>query len=387
MLSAQGQGTWEQLTDMPGQARTFATGFAVNGHGYVGMGSYAPGPVYVPDLWKYDPVASNWSQAASFPLNIQRSVAVTIGDKVFFGTGQVFQTGVVTHWYEYDPAVDQWSVKASAPSPARMDALSFKLNGMAYIGGGIGTQSTTAFQDLHAYDPATNQWTPKAGPPSPLSNAACFTIGNKGYAVGGWHGVGSFSSATLEYDADSDSWSTKAPFPGGLKSGMLAFAIGGKGYVGMGYHDEWSVQWYAYDPALDQWQSVPAFTGPQRLNAAAFQIGSSGYIATGYGGPTNIYFNDLWKFTPDITTSTNTIHREQLQVFPNPSEGRVVVVGEPDAGAVRITLVDALGRVVRDQEHASRHMIELDLSAVPAGIYHLHYRSQGAERVARLVIQ
>jgi len=61
---------WTKKANIPGvdTNRGFAVGFAVNGKGYVGLGTdgiYAP--VVLADLWEYDPASDTWASKANYP--------------------------------------------------------------------------------------------------------------------------------------------------------------------------------------------------------------------------------------------------------------------------------------------------------------------------------
>jgi hypothetical protein len=76
-------------------------------------------------------------------------------------------------------------------------------------------------------------------------------------------------------------------------------------------------------------------------------------------------------------------------VFPNPAHGAASVV-VPAAGAApsgRVTLVDALGRVVRDQAlapYAGGASCELSLQGLARGLYHVHVLT-GSRRTTQLL--
>lgn len=77
-------------------------------------------------------------------------------------------------------------------------------------------------------------WTQKASLPSqPRMGAAGFSIGNKGYAVGGYTGIAVLKE-TWEYDSQTNTWSQKADLPGSVRYNASGFAINNKGYVCLG---------------------------------------------------------------------------------------------------------------------------------------------------------
>lgn len=141
--------------------------------------------------------------------------------------------------------------------------------------------------------------------------AVTFTIGNKGYLIGGYDGDDYYSD-TWEYDVDNNFWRELASFPGDARVGAVGFAINGKGYFGTGYNGEDDLNdFWEYDPASDTWTQKADFsnltdvadTDPnddfKREKAIGFAIKGSGYIGTGNNGSQQ---KDFWKY--DVATDS-----------------------------------------------------------------------------------
>ena len=77
--------------------------------------------------------------------------------------------------------------------------------------------------------------------------------------------------------------------------GALAFSIGGYGYVGTGYNDNYLKDFYRFDPnaaAGQQWTIVSGFGGYKRQYGTAFVIDDVAYICCGDNNGTLV--DDLW---------------------------------------------------------------------------------------------
>ena len=64
-------------------------------------------------------------------------------------------------------------------------------------------------------------------------------------------------------------------FGGGVRLGALAFSIGGYGYVGTGFNDNYLKDFYRFNPnaaAGKQWEIVNGFGGYKRWYGTAFVI-------------------------------------------------------------------------------------------------------------------
>jgi uncharacterized repeat protein (TIGR01451 family) len=168
--------------------------------------------------------------------------------------------------------------------------------GKLYVFGGdsaLGYMDTT-----YEYDPAADTWTQKAPMPGgPRSYAAATTFAaaasltssltSKIYVAGGWPDLRTFE----EYDPASDTWATKAPLLRGRQSLGLV-AIGGYIYA-VGGGSYWSALGYVerYDPTTDTWVLVSSLN-KGRIGTGTAAVGGGIYAVGGldiYGEaiPTN----------------------------------------------------------------------------------------------------
>lgn len=134
-----------------------------------------------------------------------------------------------------------------------------------------------------------------------------FTIGKKGYLLGGNAGSG-FNLAPLydfwEYDPATDKWSQKADYPGQAAEYLRGFSINGKGYVGTGFGQKeyragevaQNKDFWEYDPATDKWTRKADFGGIERENVVAFEIDGVGYIGLGTNNNYDANYKDFWKY-------------------------------------------------------------------------------------------
>ncbi len=221
-------------------------------------------------------------------------------------TSGSYQSSVSTDWNEYDPATGKWSQKTDLPGLGRANAISFAIGGKIYVGLGTNydrnTKGTT-YVDFYQYDPATNLWTQKASFRGPgRDQPVSFVIGNKGYV-----GTGStdpFSAATVtndfyEYDPATDKWTTKAPIPGTARCRAFGFALNGKGYLGAGEDQTISKlsDFYEYDPTTDKWIKKADFPAPN-ARACGFDFGAVGMVAGGVVGNSNTVSNTVYQYNP-----------------------------------------------------------------------------------------
>jgi len=202
----------------------------------------------------------------------------------------------------YAQTPDSWAQVANFPGVARVDAISFSIGGMGYVG--LGMKDTTPYYqgfvaDLWQYDPSANQWNRKATFPGiGRQFAICFVIGSKAYM-----GLGVSINDLKdfwEYNAVTDVWTQKANFGGGYREQAVGFSIGSWGYVGLGYDDSSGLNkqdFWKYDPGTDTWSQLADFAGGARVAAVGFSIYSTGYVGFGWASNNNRYCKrDLWAY-------------------------------------------------------------------------------------------
>ena len=372
------QGSWFGLSDIPAEGRNGTDAFSIGQLGFV-CGGTVQGPSYFNDLWQYDPTNDEWLQRADYPHFLSLSVAVSLNGYGYRGSGIAYGTNA-NHWYAYDPIQNEWYEKAAIPGPIRRNPVAFTFEGKIYLGGGVDNSFSTVFQDLWQYDPLLDQWVQVDDLPIPLAGPAYFEIDGELFIVGGsttpeeeWMGPVEASLKLFNYDPDNNLWEERSPFPGTFLSRSHAFTIGDHFYAGM--NEVWSPNFYMYDPEIDQWQQVSPFPGAMRINGASFSIGEHGYISTGYSNP-NLYTNDLWRFTPELSTSVNKRGRDHfMDISPNPSNGILTITfEEPPKTVAHIIVSDLTGRIVYQANVHSKYCV-VDLSSSSKGHYLVRYEN------------
>lgn len=191
-----------------------------------------------------------------------------------------------------------WTQKASLPSQPRMGAAGFSIGNKGYAVGGY--TGIAVLKETWEYDSQTNTWSQKADLPGSVRyNASGFAINNKGYVCLGWATTnGSVQLSDLwEYDQAGNTWTAKAPFPGGARYTASAFVIGNAAYVGLGYQPLYN-DFYRYEPALNLWTQVASLpAGNERQSAGSFSLKGMGYISCG-NKANAFYYNDTWQYNP-----------------------------------------------------------------------------------------
>lgn len=128
---------------------------------------------------------------------------------------------------------------------------------------------------------------------------AAIGLNGKGYAGFGADTVVNYLFRDWwEYDPVTDSWTQKADLTSMRRHGPAIFTgnakiyiVGGSGNNMVLFSDTWE-----YDPTLNQWSPKLNLPDGVRNLAASFSIGNKGYICTGQGGSPVDMKDDLWEY-------------------------------------------------------------------------------------------
>ncbi len=85
----------------------------------------------------------------------------------------------------------------------------------------------------------------------------------------------------------------------------------------------------------------------------------------------------------DIGQSENALG--QISVHPNPTTSKVTIELGQIFGSIKISVIDGSGKIVTKNSFAGRDECEVDLSKFASGTYHLHIRTDGGEKIVKVV--
>jgi N-acetylneuraminic acid mutarotase len=201
---------------------------------------------------------------------------------------------------------------APIPSKTRDNSVSFVINGKGYVG--MGRDSSGYFlNDLWEYNPVSNSWTSKAKFPGGNYNGCLlgtgFVVDGKAYVCFGINNASVYSNELWEYDPTSNVWTKKANFPGNGRYNAASFVIGDTAFVGTGSEgssSSYQTDLWMYVPASNTWTQKANFPGGKRMAVTSFSVGNYGYMGGGWNGS---YTSDFWKYdkNTDAWTKLNDI--------------------------------------------------------------------------------
>jgi len=147
--------TWIQIATLPGGDRMSAVAFSIGGYGYAGTGF--AGSWSTADFYKYNPALNTWTQiqdVGNDPIEglITRMEATgfSLNGKGYVLTGVDISSGNnFKDMWELNPNTDTWIRIDDFDGTARRYLSSTTLNGVAYVG--LGTNGTN-FNDFWKFD-------------------------------------------------------------------------------------------------------------------------------------------------------------------------------------------------------------------------------------------
>jgi len=196
--------SWKALAPLP-RPRGSAQAVAVGGKIYVIGGACSnvrdnpaapiplgsPAQIVVGYVDEYDPATNAWRPRSPMPTPRNHYLAAEVGGKIYAVNGRlgavfVTMSDVTDLVEEYDPASDQWTLKARAPTN-RGDVSGGAYNGRIYVAGGEfqDMQRKMAFWAVEAYNPASNTWDALPHMQVARHGFAAAFVGNQLHVVGG----------------------------------------------------------------------------------------------------------------------------------------------------------------------------------------------------------
>ncbi len=205
-----------------------------------------------------------------------------------------------------DIVYGDWIRVSDFSGVARSDASSFVIGKKGYVFGGY--DGDDRLKDLWEYDTELDTWTQLAPLPdtdeglgivggAARNSASAFAIGNKGYIGLGYDGK-NYLKDFWEIDVTTNTWTKRDDFPGSARNGAIGFAVLGKGYFGGGFDDNYQKDLYVFDPTTNLWASAGDIRGSKRYNGGAFVYKDEVYIVGGMNNQALV--TDFYKFNPAL---------------------------------------------------------------------------------------
>lgn len=370
-LSASGWG-WTKIQRLINGKRSEASGFSINGKGYVCCGLDSNDVCYK-DLWEYDPVLNVWSQKANVPGSIRRAAfAFELNNMGYVGGGidnEIKSLGtLLSDFHMYNPTTNSWTTKSTLPF-ALFRSASATYNNKAFVF--CGANSWAGTSNVYQYDPLTDSWSNISyffGPPTSTGGregGVATTINNKIYFGMGKDDVW-YQKDWWEFDPITYSWTRKADFPASGRTGAFAFTLNNTAIVGMGSDGIYNNDTWQYNNITNSWAYVASFSGDGRRNPAYFVIGNVGFMGSGNSGTGNK--QDFFRLDADVS-STEINTPVTFFTYYNPAEKELhISLKENNEESFSIALLNLEGKIILKQNIESSDFV-INTANLFSGIY------------------
>jgi N-acetylneuraminic acid mutarotase len=251
---------------------------------------------------------------------------------------------------ELDLATGAWTYKAFLPGPRSDLGLAAATNGKLYAAGGVVFDRGVAFvslREVYEYDPATNIWTEKASMPSARHGHGLVLAPNgRLYAVGGHFKYLEQPQETLaevvEYNPFSNTWTQKTPMPTAREYLGAALAANGKLYAVGGFNIAavsaggcggvcGTVE--EYDPTTNVWTAATTVSGLPGLYHPATAVADGRLYVFGGEARDGVPRTNVYEVTPGTTPGTDRVRTvasmptARFAASATVAQGKVYVVG------------------------------------------------------------
>lgn len=372
------QGSWTQLSDIPGPGRHHACSFVLADSAYIVTGSG------LDDFYRYDIHSDTWTQLAAFPGgNRNYAIGFSINGKGYISCGYNGSSANMEMW-EYDATLDSWTQKTSGPTVGRIHPAFSVVGDRVYLGQGQQNGNFMDLDDWYEYNATTDTWTVKTNFMSERHHGAGATVGNTIY-VGTGHHLDNMYDDWYAYDATADTWQTKSSFPADGRSAANSVAVGDNVYLMCG-EDEINFarfdDFWEYNSITDTWGSLADFPAGGRWAPFMFVHNDTIYAGAGENEQL-INQKDLWRYDFSGVGLTD-IDEASIRLFPNPASDQLFI--DATSRINHVEVFSELGVLVLDL-NANSLNLALDLSELSKGIYLVNIYLEGDQTVIRKLVK
>ncbi len=364
---------WTKVHALDNGKRFEATGFSINGKGYISCGVDTNDNCYN-DLWEYNAVFDYWTQKANLPASYRRGAyGFELNGKGYLGGGTDDATSdggtILSDFWMYDPVLNLWTMKANCPTSVFRAAFT-NCNNKGYVICGV-NGGFSASSSVYEYNPISNNWIIKTTFPGLATSSGgrdggVATSANTKIYFGTGKDDSFFQNDWWEYDPTTNIWIQKANFPVSGRTGAFAFTLNNTPCAGMGSDGSYNDDTWWYNIANDSWNYTTSFSGAPRRGAAYFVIGNVGYMGTGKSGGGSK--QDFYKLDADVGFQEFK-NSNQVVVYPNPvTSNEFSIQYLKPFSLLTLQLFSIDGRFIKTQEITTIDKT-IDRTNLPNGTY------------------
>ncbi|MCR9143969.1 MAG: DUF6519 domain-containing protein [bacterium] len=267
---------WTAIAALPSD-RVGGVAATVNDRAYY-IGGDDAGAAATASLYEYDPAQDLWTQRASAPGARTYAAGVVHDDRIYVFAG--IQNGVIqTASDVYDPVRNEWSSLEPIPSSRFYVGAAKTLSGRIFVVGGRDSGGT-GLPTNEEYDPVADAWSTRQAMSVGREALAVVAVDEKIYAIGGVNGATIYGTNEV-YDPATNVWTTLQPMPT-ARYAVSAVSMNGKIYTFGGFTSSGNTNVVEeYDPRTDTWRAVDSLASARRYTAATV-VGRTAFVLGGF---------------------------------------------------------------------------------------------------------
>ena len=366
---------WQQLSPLPDNIQRVGSNcFLIDSDFYVAGGQLGASSSSIGVVWKYHIPSDSWMQLQNLPFGpASAGASFALNGKGYFlvDRDSITNNHCDTMFWEYDPLLDSWTIRAGLPDEPRNNSSYFVSGGKGYVGQTDGCNSVD--EHFWQYDPFLGEWTQVATLPAdiPAGSIAIASLPADAYLFGGYDHYGNFVNDVWRLNISNNQWDSIGQIPGLARCyssfwGFDSVIIGGGGETSDNIQNTYLANdYYLYDIASNVWTPVVFQNSfDSSSGGATFVFNRRGYYFGGLSTltPDEIFNNNMWsfdasRFLPPDTTKTDTTGIQAIKstvifsLYPNPvSFDKGFSISTSESGD--ILFYDALGRTLDERKLA-----------------------------------
>jgi hypothetical protein len=290
---------WTLLNLKPENGLANSANFQIGNKLYFCTGLTEAG--YTNQVWEYDVTLDVWTRKSDFPgAKREGAVGFALNGKGYVGMGTTPNDTRLGDFWEYNSEADQWTQKSEIPDGVRSFAWAVLYEGKAYVLMGSAAHCCHQRKDFWSYDPDTDMWErlPDFGG-YVRTHSAVVVHNDKLYVIGGSHPSIGYTIDSWSFDFTSRVWTAIGPlndiYP------FKAFSYNGKCYLvhhvqNYLYIDETRLSEFAPE-ANAIVEDLPIYPGAFSWRPGLCLL-RDGVLYYGLGPAANqAYLKELWKFS------------------------------------------------------------------------------------------
>lgn len=279
-------------TCAPSYDYNFACCFAIGKTAYIGLNNKK-------DFWAYNTDKNIWYKLSNFP-GVPRiyGSGFVFDNKIYFGTGMSgnYSTNIaaLNDWWEYDPASDKWTQKATFIGGARYTLAGYSTSTGCYLSNGFyWNQNIGHTVDIWKYNPISDVWNKEIIDLKGLVQTTSYwklakVVNDDVYICFLDNFYGSYPSA-FKFNTRSNTFTTIKDFPYEAYSLHEAVSMVLNNTV---YIRTYNSNFYYYDRTNNSWKFTETKIYSEINNGIAFEVDNIGFAGLGES-------NQLYEFDPN----------------------------------------------------------------------------------------